>query len=136
MILVDTNVLMYAAGSNHPNQASCINFLNLVSDKDVDAVLDSEVLQEILHRYRSIGRWALGCEIFDLAITVFDEILPITRQDVVWARQVMSRDEGISARDAIHIAVAETHGMDAICTFDRGFEDISTISRREPKEFI
>jgi len=31
---------------------------------EVDAVLDAEVLQEILHRYRAISRWETGREVF------------------------------------------------------------------------
>ena len=56
MILVDSNILMYAAGADHPNKAPSIRFLEKVAREQMDVALDAEVLQEILYRYRAIGR--------------------------------------------------------------------------------
>ena len=53
---LDANVLMYAAGSDHPLQEPCRQALRKAVDEEVSLVTDAEVLQEILHRYFSIGR--------------------------------------------------------------------------------
>ena len=58
VILVDVNVLMYAVGAEHPNKAKSIEFLDAVAAGQRDATLDAEVLQEILHRYCALNRWA------------------------------------------------------------------------------
>lgn len=52
MILVDTNVLMYAAGADSRHKEASARFLERVGSGEVDAVIDAEVLQEVLHRYR------------------------------------------------------------------------------------
>lgn len=57
MILIDSNIFMYAAGTPHPNKEPSATFLDQVAIGEVDAVIDAEVLQEILHRYRAISRW-------------------------------------------------------------------------------
>jgi predicted nucleic acid-binding protein len=53
MILVDANVFMYAAGAEHPHKAPSRIFLEKVAGGEIEAALDAEVLQEILHRYRA-----------------------------------------------------------------------------------
>ena len=45
MILVDSIVLMYAAGAEHPHKAPCVRFLDRVATGEVEAVLDAELLQ-------------------------------------------------------------------------------------------
>jgi hypothetical protein len=56
MILVDANIFMYAAGRESPQQQPCRRFLErVVSGEGPDACTDCEVLQEILHRYRTLG---------------------------------------------------------------------------------
>ncbi|MBL8213671.1 MAG: hypothetical protein JNK87_23335 [Bryobacterales bacterium] len=60
MTLTDANVLMYAAGAPHPNKAPAIAFLERVANNRIAAASDAEVLQEILHRYRALNRWAEG----------------------------------------------------------------------------
>ncbi|MFQ6094256.1 MAG: type II toxin-antitoxin system VapC family toxin [bacterium] len=57
MILVDSNVIMYAAGVEHPRKAACVEFLQGVAEGRIEAAVDAEVLQEILHRYRALNRW-------------------------------------------------------------------------------
>ena len=60
MLLVDSNVIMYAAGSEHAHQQPSIRFLSSIAAGEIDAAVDTEVLQEILHRYRAIRRWEDG----------------------------------------------------------------------------
>ena len=66
MILVDANVFMYAAGTPHPNKQPSAAFLERLAAEDLPAAIDAEVLQEILHRYRSMGRWDDGKRVFEL----------------------------------------------------------------------
>ncbi len=132
MILLDANVLMYAAGADHPNKEPSIRFLERVAQGEVEAVLDTESLQEILHRYRALGRWAEGRRVYDLARQLIPEILPITAPVVDQARELMDSHERLSARDAIHAAVVFTYRLEAICSFDRDFDAVRGLRRIEP----
>ena len=67
MILVDANVLMYAAGTPHAHKGPSQALLQRVASGEVDAAIDAETLQEILHRYRAIDRWEEGSRLHGLA---------------------------------------------------------------------
>ena len=132
MILVDANVLMYAAGAGHPNKQPSVRFLERVARGESEAALDAESLQEILHRYRALGRWEEGRRVYDLARQIFPEVLPITAAILDEARALMDRHGHLSARDALHAAVVITHHLEALCSFDRDFDGIEGLRRIEP----
>lgn len=50
-ILVDTNILIYAAGREHPFKAAAQRVLLALADRPNDFVTNVEVFQELLHRY-------------------------------------------------------------------------------------
>jgi len=61
-------------------------------------------------------------------LSLVDEVIPITRYDVEAARDIVLQVKGLSARDAIHGAVMQRHGISTIMTFDRGFVGLPGIS--------
>lgn len=132
MILVDANVLMYAAGAAHPHKAPSVAFLRRVAAGEVEATIDAEILQELLHRYRSIGRWEEGRRVYDLTRTLFPTVVPVTAEVMDRARELMDGDETLLARDALHAAVVLTEGFEALCSFDGDFDGIQGIVRRVP----
>ena len=136
MILVDANILMYAAGAQHPNKPPSRRYLEAVADGRIDGVLDAEVLQEVLHRYRSIGGWAGGRAVYDHARAIFPMVLPVTVDVLDAARGLLDKAAGISARDALHAAVVETYDLDGICSYDRGFDRLPGLRRTEPEAVI
>ncbi|MDX2207830.1 MAG: hypothetical protein SFU57_09330 [Gemmatimonadales bacterium] len=87
MILIDTNVIMHAAGAHHPNKVPCVHFLGQVANGEVEATIDAEVLQEILHRYRAIGRWEEGKQLHDLTRQLFPTVIPVTADRLDRARR-------------------------------------------------
>jgi predicted nucleic acid-binding protein len=134
MILVDANVLMYAAGAAHPHKAPSVAFLRRVAEGEVEATIDAEILQELLYRYRSIGRWEEGRRVYDLTRTLFPTVVPVTAEVMDRARELMDGDETLLARDALHAAVVLTEGFEALCSFDGDFDGIQGIVRRVPGE--
>lgn len=134
MILLDANIFMYAAGTAHPNKAPSASLIQRVARGSVEAAVDAEVLQEILHRYRAIGRWEDGRQVFDLARRIVPTVISITVDVVERARQILDENESASARDALHAAVGQTTGVTAICSYDRDFDEIAGIKRIEPDD--
>lgn len=132
MILVDSNILMYAAGTDHPNKASSLAWLERVARDEIDAAVDAEVLQEILHRYRAIDRWEEGRAVYDLTRRLFSVVIPITADILDLTRALLDEHPGLMARDALHAAVAEAHGLEAICSYDRDFDRLPGLERIEP----
>jgi len=132
MILVDSNILMYAAGAAHPNKRPSLDFLTRVAQGKIDAVLDAEVLQEILHRYRALNRWTEGSVVYDMARKLFPVVISVTTDILDQARSIMDATARVSARDAVHAAVVEIHGLEAVCSYDRDFDELPQIKRIEP----
>ncbi len=129
MILVDSNVLMYAGGAEHPNKALALAFLRRVAAGELEATVDAEVLQEIIHRYRALNRWPEGRAVYDLARGLFPEVLAVTGPVMDEAKRLADGDVAMSARDAVHAAVVVTYKLAGICTFDRDFDRIPQCPR-------
>ena len=132
MILIDANIFMYAAGADHPHKQPSIEFLEHVATGAEDAAVDAETLQEILHRYRAIGRWLEGRAVFDLARKIVPNIVSIDATVLDLARELLDRHDEIMARDALHAAVVLEHGMEGIVSYDRDFDQIHRVRRIEP----
>ena len=134
MILVDSNIFMYASGSDHPYKAPCHNFLIRVAKGEVDASIDVEVLQEILHRYRSIHRWEEGRKVFDLARSIIPAVISVDDVTLEDTRALMDQYPNLRARDALHAVVCRRMAADALCSYDRDFDQISGFRRLEPDQ--
>ena len=132
MILIDTDVLMYAAGAPHRLKRPSADLLDRIACGDVDAAVDAEVLQEVLHRYRALHRWEEGRQLYDLARALFSNVLPVTGEVLDVARRILDERPEASARDAVHAAACRVHGGEAICSWDRDFDRFEGLKRVEP----
>lgn len=132
MILLDANIIMYAAGAPDPHKAPSVALLERVARGEVDAAVDAEVLQEILHRYRAIRRWNDGRRVYDLARRSILTVLPVTAEVTDEARQIMDDHPTLMARDALHAAVCRVVGAEAICSYDADLDIIDGLRRVEP----
>jgi len=128
VILVDSNIPMYLVGADHPNKAAARAHLErAITDGEV-LVTDAEVLQEILHRYVAIDRRDAIEPATAALLDIVDEVFPVERADVERARRIVLATR-LSARDAIHLAIARRRGVDRILTFDRAFDNLDGIER-------
>lgn len=120
MIFVDTNVLMYAVGREHPLRDEARQFfLSALESKEV-LVSSAEVMQELLHAYLPVGRE----ETLDAALTLaqgrFTQVWPVELDDVLLARVLVPRHPGLGGRDLLHLACCLRRKVERIKTFDRG----------------
>lgn len=129
MILVDSNIPMYLVGAEHPNREGARRLVERSVAGQERLVTDVEVLQEILHRYVAIARRDAIQPAFDVLLGLVDEVLPIELADAQRARSLLVGPGGLSARDALHVAVMQRHGIERVMTFDRGFDAIPGIRR-------
>ncbi len=58
-----------------------------------------------------------------------DEVFSIEHSAVERAKQIVFAYQRLSARDAVHLAVMEQHGIEQILTFDSGFDGLPGITR-------
>lgn len=129
MILVDSNIPMYLIGTPHPHKVDAQRLLEkLVSDRE-RLVTDAEVLQEILHRYVAIDRRDAIQPAFDALLSVVDQVLPVEQSAAERAKTIVLGSRQLSARDALHLAIMQEHGIEQILSFDTGFDGFPGITR-------
>jgi len=129
VILVDSNIPMYLVGGSHPHKVDAQRWVEkLLSDRQ-RLVTDAEVLQEILHRYIAVNRREAIQPAFDSLLGVVDEVLAIDHNVLERAKRIVFGHGRLTARDAVHLAVMEQHGIDRILTFDAGFDGFPGVTR-------
>ena len=128
MILVDSNIPMYLVGAPHAHKSDARRLLEKVVSERQSLVTDAEVLQEILHRYAAIDRRDAIQPVFDALMGIVDQVLAVDRSIAERAKQIVLGYRQLSARDAVHIAVMEHHGIEQIMTFDSGFDGFPGIT--------
>jgi uncharacterized protein len=122
LIFIDSNIPMYLIGASHPHKSDAQLLLERLVTAGQRLVTDAEVFQEILHRYAAIGkREAIG-PAFHLLLEIADDVLAIEKTDVLRAGEIAQNRALLSARDSVHIAVMERHGIGSIFTFDADFD--------------
>lgn len=120
---------MYLVGASHPHTIDAQRLLKQRVTLGERLVSDVEVLQEILHRYGSIHRRDAIAPAFEALLGVVDEVFPIQFEDTCRAQDILLSAEGVSARNALHLAVMERHGITRLLSFDRGFDRWPGITR-------
>ncbi len=129
MILVDSNIPMYLVGAAHPRKVDAQRRVEKLLSERQRLVTDAEVLQEILHRYVTINRRDAIQPAFDSLLGVVDEVLAVDHVILERAKKIVFGHARLSARDAVHLAVMEQHGIDRILSFDAGFDGFPGIAR-------
>src|SRR5664279_4215228 len=105
---------MYLVGAPHPHKSDARRLLEKVIGERRRLVTDAEVLQEILHRYVAINRRDAIQPAFDALLGIVDQVLPIDRSIVERAKEIVLGHRQLSARDAVHAAVMEHHGIESV----------------------
>jgi predicted nucleic acid-binding protein len=121
--------LQFSAGSRRP---ACVGALlrSDTSGYSSRLVTDAEVFQEILHRYSAIHRLEAVTPAFEVLLKVVDEVFSVTLADSQRARELLlAGAAGLSARDALHIAIMERERVTQIMTFDTGFDKAGQVER-------
>jgi predicted nucleic acid-binding protein len=113
---------MYLVGGAHPRKAESQILLEQLTAAAERLVTDAEVLQEILHRYTAIDRRSAIEPAMKLTLDLVDEVFPIEKADVLRASEITRSHTSLSARDSVHIAVMERHGVQSVLSFDADFD--------------
>ena len=129
MIFVDSNIPMYLVGSDHAHKTDAQRLLERAIVAGDALVTDAEVFQEILHRYVAIDRRDAIAPAWQVLASIADQVASIGLEDVGAARDLVRAGSGVSARDAVHVAVMRRLGCSRILTFDRGFDAIPGVTR-------
>jgi len=62
-------------------------------------------------------------------LDIVDQVFPVEKTDVLRASEIILSRGSLSTRDAVHVAIMERHGLQAILSFDRGFDHWPGLNR-------
>lgn len=131
MILLDTTILTYAAGEDHPLRAPCRRVLTAQLNGRVDATTTVEVLQEFAHvRARRRSR-ADAAALARKYATAF-ELLATTADDLMLGLMLFERHAELGAFDAVLAAVALNRQVEALVSADRDFGAVAGLRWIDP----
>ena len=120
MTFVDTNVIMYAVGAEHPLRWTARTFFEQALTNGTPLATSAEVLEELLHAYLPVERM----ETLEAALTLVQGRIPtvwsVEPDDVLLARTLAGSHAALSARDLVHLACCTRRGVMQVKTFDRG----------------
>ena len=122
MTFLDSNIPMYLVGGAHSKKTDSQILVERAIAGGERLVTDAEVLQEILHRYVAIDRREAIGPAIQLTLEIVDDVFPIEKADVLRASEIVQNRAHLSARDAIHVALMERHGIRSILSFDSDFD--------------
>ena len=129
---VDACVPVYATGGEHRYKASCARILVAIAGGEIEAVTDTEVIQELVYRYHAIRRQDAGLRIAGQFMSLVDQVLPVTRQDADLFLELSHTYPSLPPRDALHVAVMIGAGIERIVTADRHFDKVREVQRVDP----
>ena len=121
MIFVDTNVIMYAVGREHPLRKPAQKFFEDASSGKAQQrlVTSAEVLQELLHAYLPVQRLQTLDAALQLVHGLIAEVWPVEAADVALARELVDAHPSLDARDLLHVASCKRRDVSQIKTYDR-----------------
>jgi uncharacterized protein len=132
-IFIDANVPIYAGGGEHPLRDPCRAILRLIEDQPRAFWTNAEIFQELLHRYRALGRWAQGQAVFGgFAALMRGRIESIVPGDVESAAGLATALPRLDSRDLVHLSVMHRVGADTIVSADGSFDRAPGIRRLDP----
>jgi len=132
---IDTAVIMYAAGGEHRLREPSRRVLTRIGTGELDGVISTEVVQEILHRFTSVRRGDEGQAQAREAMDFFAPVLPITHALMRRVPDLALRYPRLDARDVLHVATCIHEGITDIISPDRGFDQVAEVRRIDPTAF-
>ncbi|MGI8628318.1 MAG: type II toxin-antitoxin system VapC family toxin [Geodermatophilaceae bacterium] len=129
--LLDTNVFVYALGTNHPLRGPARALLQAAGAGDLEITTTTMVLQEFLHvRSARRSRTDAAALTRDLALAC-DPLLPVDRSDLTLAVELFEVHPPLDAFDALLAAVGVRAGVDALVSADRAFGVVEGLTWRD-----
>ena len=94
------------------------------------ANVDVELLQEILHVYAARKERAKGFDTIDDLLVLFPNPIPIGREEIETARDLMHSNSFLGARACYpRRSCSQTHDLEGIVTADKVFDRIKGVKR-------
>jgi uncharacterized protein len=131
VILVDTTVLTYAVGVEHPLREPCRRLLRAHGDGRIEAATTIEVIQEFVHvraRRRSRPDAVALARHYVAALP----LLATRAEDLDLGLDLFEQQTSLGAFDSLLAAVALNQRVEALVSADRAFAEVPEFSWVDP----
>jgi len=134
VIVLDTTVLLYAKGIDHPLREPSRRLIAAVAEGELDATTTVEVIQEFVHvRARRRSRAdavTLGSDYREL----LSPLLAVSADHLRDGLALFERTERLGVFDAVLAAATLEVGAQALISADNAFADVATLHHVIPDE--
>jgi uncharacterized protein len=132
MIVIDTTVLVYAVGGDHPLRQPCRELVGALRDGQLRATTTPEVIQEFAHvRGRRRPRDDAAALARDFAI-LLAPLMPVDDEDLAAGLSLFAEAGELGAFDAVLAAASRRRGARALVSADRAFEEVRDLRHVDP----
>jgi predicted nucleic acid-binding protein len=129
---VDTNIFLYSVGRDHPLKPASVTAIHRIRDGQITAVINTEIIQEVLYHFQSIKQLPVGVRLAKDAVSISAQIFPVGETDLSLAIELLESYPKIQIRDAFHAATMIHNGIKEIISTDPHFDLIKQIERIDP----
>ena len=128
MIVLDTSVLVYAVGAEHPLRNPSRRLVEAIAAGRVDATTTIEVIQEFVHvRARRQGR-ADAAKVGRNFADLLAPLLVMPESSVEAGLRIFERSKALGVFDAFLAATALASGAEALVSADRAFSSVTRLA--------
>jgi len=131
VILLDTSVLVYAVGADHPLRDPCARLLAGHRDGTIMATTTVEAVQEFVHVYARRRDRAAAAALAGLYADAFS-LIETTPADLRAGLHLFVRHPELGAFDSVLAAVALARGATALVSADRAFGLVADLHWLDP----
>jgi len=132
MIVLDTTVLVYAKGADHPFRGPCRKLVSLIAAGEIEATTSVEAIQEFVHVRAKRRSRQDAAEIGRDYADLLSPLLDVTRDDLRKGLALFERGEKLGGFDAVLAAAAIARGTDALVSADMGFAAVDGLTHAVP----
>jgi predicted nucleic acid-binding protein len=132
VIVLDTTVLVYAVGADHPLRDPCRRLVAAIADGRIEASTTVEVIQEFAHvRARRRGREDAAALARDY-VELLSPLVEVGRDDLLRGLDLFAVQDRLGAFDAVLAAATIAGGATALVSADRGFAAVPELTHAVP----
>jgi predicted nucleic acid-binding protein len=132
VILLDTTVLVYSMGRDHPYREPCRELIAAVASGAVGATTTVEAIQEFVHvRARRCGR-AEAADLGRAYASLLAPLLSPRERDLQDGLALYERCSGLGAFDAVLAAAGVNAGVTALVSADSAFAGVPGLAHVMP----
>lgn len=132
MIILDTTILVYAKGADHPLREPCRALVDAIGRKAIEATTTPEVIQEFAHvRARRDGRNRAVADALGL-VGALSPLLLVDGATLSLGLRIYHQTPGLGSFDAVLAAVAAFRSADALVSADRAFGKVKGLRHLDP----